>query len=266
MDFVVTVSMRNVLKLSELFNNGEVVKILLVQCIYNEIKLLPWKMQWAKANGLQVFTFDNGSTDGSVEWLERHQCDYAMLDTEDMFSLRRNNEAMLAKFHELKPDWCVIAGCDMFYRLLDRPELSLKKIITTADNQGYNMIDCSRLFNFYYTGNEDDNKNPLTEYRYYEEKSDWNVHLIAKYDPKLWLDADMFYLPEVKLFQYPDFVCLHYWFRSDARERFISKWRRRFQAWERGIDIQAHGRHYPGIVMEDRWVRDKGGLKEFEVG
>ena len=241
-------------------------KILLIQCIYNEIKLLPWKMQWARANGLEVFTFDNGSTDGSVKWLKQHRCHYAALDTEGMFSLRRNNQAMLAKFHELQPDWCVVAGCDMFYRLLDYPELSLKKIITIADKQGYNMIDCSRLFNFYYTGSEDDNKNPIDEYRYYEERRDWNVHLIAKYDKELWLDADNFYLPRgVGLFQYPEFVCLHYWFRSDARERFIKKWQRRSQSWIEGIDSVDHGGHYPGIVMEDRWVRDKEELMKLEV-
>lgn len=246
-------------------------KILLVQVIYNEIKLLPWKLKWAEENGLEVFTFDNYSDDGTWEWLKEHRAKgrapsrMERLDTDGIFSLKLNNRAILKKFHELKPDWCVIAGCDMFYRLLDYPEMKLNQFIATVDKLGYNLVDCSRLFNFYYTGGEDDSKNPLIEYRYYKEQQDWEICLIAKYDKSLWIDGDQFRVDHPNMFHYPEFVCLHYWFRSDARERFVKKWQRRFQSWEKGLDNKDHGGHYPGIVREDRWVVEKEELMRLDV-
>ena len=236
-------------------------KIVLVQVIYNEIKMLPWKMKWAAENGIEIFTFDNYSSDGSTEWLEKNGCDFEMLDTGGMFSLRKNNEAITKKLYQLNPDWCLVAGCDMFYKLLDY-DIKLNKFIEIAEQQGYNAIDCSRLFNFYYTGTENDNKDPRKQYFYYEEKSDWKISLIAKYDKSLWIDGDQFFVRDRTLFEYPNFVCLHYWHRSDARERFISKWQRRYKSWQEGIDIKNHGRHYPDIIMKDKWIYEPGELKD----
>lgn len=240
--------------------------IVLIQVIYNEIEMLPWKYRWAKENGIKLFTFDNGSTDGSWEWLEKYGKKRAVhlghdhLETLDIFSLRLNNRAIVKKFHEIKPDWCIVAGCDSFYKVLDYP-IQLNRFIEIADDMGYNVIDCSRCFNFYYTGSENDANDPRKEYHYYEEVQGWNVYLIAKYQNDFEIDGDQFKFNNMKLLQHNGFVCLHYWFRSDARERFIRKWQRRYQSWQKNIDIEAHDSHYSKIVMEDRWVRDKEELQ-----
>ena len=242
--------------------------VVLIQVVYNEIKMLPWKYQWAKENGIKLFTFDNGSTDGTWEWLEKVgkkrsvHLGHDHLETLDIFSLKLNNRAIIKKFHEIKPDWCIVAGCDSFYKVSDCP-IQLDRFIEIADDIGYNAIDCSRTFNFYYTGSENDNNDPRKEYFYYTENRDWNVHLIAKYQKDFEIDGDQFKFKDINLLQCDGFVCLHYWFRSDARERFIRKWQRRHQSWQKGIDVRDHGGHYPLIVMEDRWVRGKEELKRF---
>ena len=243
--------------------------IILIQVIHNEINMLPWKYKWAKENGINLYTFDNGSTDGSWEWLNRVgkkrsiHCGHEQLETFGIFSLKLNNRAIIKKFHDLKPDWCIVAGCDSFYKLLDYP-ISLNKYIEIIDDMGFNVIDSSRVFNFYYTGKESDlkNKDPRQEYHYYEERNDWNIHLISKFQPNFDIDGDQFKFENKKVFKYNNFVMLHYWFRSDARERFISKWQRRNQSWLKGIDIKEHGKHYPEIVMQDNWIRDPGELRD----
>lgn len=234
--------------------------IVLVQVVYNEIDMLKWKYKWAKENGIKIFTFDNGSTDGSWQWLEKRAAmtgihlGHEKLETFDIFSLKVNNRTIIKKFHDLKPDWCIVAGCDSFYKLLDYP-VSLSRYIEIIDDMGFNAIDGSRVFNFYYTGTEDDKKDPRNEYHYYEERNnDWNIHLIAKFQSNFDIDGDQFKFEDKKVFRYENFVTLHYWFRSDARERFIRKWQRRNQSWKKGIDIKDHGKHYPEIVMQDKWV------------
>ena len=243
--------------------------IVLVQVVYNEIKMLPWKYKWAQENGIKVFTLDNNSTDGSWEWLERVgskkrnvHYGHERLETFDIFSLALNNRAIIKKFHEIKPDWCIVAGCDSFYQTLDY-RIKLDEFIRIADETGYNLIDNSRVFNFYYTGLENDNNDPRQEYFYYEERRDWDIHLITKYRKDLDLEADKFQIHKgKKLLTYPNLVTFHYWFRSDAKDRFIMKWQRRHKSWEKNIDNRTHGDHYPDIVRKNTWIRNKNELQD----
>jgi hypothetical protein len=253
-------------------------RILLVQNIYNEIKLLPWKMAWAADNGFDSFTWDNYSTDGSYEWLQDQGYRVIRYYTNGMFSLAINNRNVLDTIHwleDVKPDWVVAAGADMFYSVMRNAFAEkkadfagsimrkdvIRKMIEEADKAGYNLIDCSRLWNFYYTGIEDDNQNPRVEYRYYREARDFEICLIAKYHPYLRIDGDRFMRPDGIIYHPADLVTLHYWLRSDAKARRTEHYYRRKKAWERGIDRACQGTHYPKMVSEDKWVWERSSLQ-----
>ncbi|MDZ7376048.1 MAG: glycosyltransferase family 2 protein [candidate division KSB1 bacterium] len=236
-------------------------KILLLQCIYNEINMLPWKYAWAKRNGLDIFTFDNFSTDGSTEWLKKNSPGkFEMLDTDGKFSLRLNNEACLRKFHEVKPDWCIIAGCDMFYQAIGFRTIA--HFISYLSKMSFNIVECNRLYNYYFTGEENDQNCPQVEYRYYREENQWPIRLIARYHPSLKIDGDVFHQENEKILKYPNLICHHYWFRSDAESRFKEKLKRRAQSWHDGTDILCHGKHYNEIVKKNIWVFPKENLKK----
>ena len=53
---------------------------------YNEIDYLPLKINWCRANGIQLYVCDNMSTDGTWEMLQREVIDSHQYDTNGMFS------------------------------------------------------------------------------------------------------------------------------------------------------------------------------------
>ena len=56
---------------------------------WNEIALLPLKLQWCRDNGLDLRYLDNESTDGSLEWAQENGVYVGSVQTNGAFHLTK---------------------------------------------------------------------------------------------------------------------------------------------------------------------------------
>jgi hypothetical protein len=233
-------------------------KIILFQCLYNELALLPYKLQYAKEQEFDaVYSLDNMSSDGSWEYLQANGCPGERFNTQGIFSLAKLNAQYTAAVHKLKPDWAVIAGMDMFYYV--RRHRTLRSFIELADAQGFNTIDFAHIFNFFYTGDENDHFDPRTQYFFYKDKVDLPIQLAFKYHADLEIDGERLAAPNRQILQHDELVTLHYWLRSDWRQRKEAELARRTLAWEKKMDLIYWGAHYKSLVerQPDTWPKSE---------
>jgi hypothetical protein len=236
------------------------VKILWTFCIYNEIELLPFKIEYMRKNGIDFYVFDNMSTDGSWEWLQENGIPSERFDSKEMFDLEVNLKLLNKKIHEVKPNWAMMGGADIFYV---HPVRTLREEIEFADRAGFNCIyDCHRLFQFLFTGEERPGRDPRLTYMYYRPES-LDSACIARYSTMLKLEkADVFTVPERNRLKDNDFVMLHYSMRHDAEERKTDQYERRKKAWACGHVDTDYGAHYERIVLKNQFVKDKASLRD----
>ena len=89
-------------------------RTLCILTIYNEIKFLPYKLQYCIDNNLDLYVIDNMSNDGSWEWLQENNIKSHRFDTDGMFYLKALQKEMVKTVHKEKPDWAIYNGCDLF--------------------------------------------------------------------------------------------------------------------------------------------------------
>jgi hypothetical protein len=233
-------------------------KIFWTFCIYNELELLPFKIDYMKRNGIEFYVFDNMSTDGSWEWLKENKIPSEQFDSKEMFDLSVNLKLLDKKIHEVKPDWAIMAGTDIFYVHLTK---TLVEVIEFADKAGFSCIhDCYRSFQFLFTGDEKPGNDPRLTYMHYASVS-LDTICIAKYSPSLKLDkADVFTVHDAKRFKDEDFIMLHYSIRHDGKERKTEQYARRKKAWKCGHVDPDYGVHYKRIVEGNKFMSDKSCL------
>lgn len=217
-------------------------KILWTFCVYNEIELLPYKIDYMKKNNIDFYIFDNMSKDGTWEYLQDNKIPSEQFDSDGMFDLALNMKLLHNKIHEVKPDWCILSGTDIFY--VHKDHKNLRATIEAIDAAGYNAVNSGfNAFNFYHTGSEEPGKDPRVTYKFYKQGVVKDT-CIAKYNKGLSIAGDHFKLPKLSLYRSKDLVFLHYVFRHDAKERKMEQYTRRKKAWDTGKNPKGWGRHY----------------------
>lgn len=234
-------------------------RILWTFCVYNEIEMLPFKIDFIAKNKIDYHVFDNMSTDGSWEWLQRNGIPSERFDSDGMFDLRSNLALIIKKIHEVKPDWAIFAGADDFYVHLKCK--SLREAIERADRESFTVInDKFRLFDFHFTGTENPGADPKLTYYFYNKKSQENACFIAKYFPDTNITADRLKNNEERVLKDRDLIFLHYGLRHDWKDRKKEQFLRRKKAWDANKIPKDWGRHYKGLAERSELVFDKNYL------
>lgn len=237
-------------------------KITLFQVIRNESELLPYKISYCNENGFDLFSIDNESTDCSKTILKRHKGKYSYRKSGGLYSLNMNNNALSKAIIAEAPDWVVIAGADMFYYA--RGCRTFRALIEKADSTGYNAIDLSNLYEFYYTGNEKQQVDPRVEFHYYSFKNEYKIVLAFKYNKNepFELNGERLVMDGIKEYISTEVVTLHYPLRADWRERKQEQLTRRMRAWEQGVDLWCWGKHYLELITRQEAHWDVGNLQD----
>jgi hypothetical protein len=234
-------------------------RILWTFCIYNEIELLPFKIDYIVKNNIDCYVFDNMSTDGSWEWLQDNKIPSERFDSEGMFNLPLNTRMITKKIQEVKPDWAIFAGCDIFY--VHRENKSLREVIEGADLNSFNAINSGyKTLTFYYTGIEKPNTDPRLNYMFYTSRRITHERCIAKYCPSLVVIADHFKFKGSKVMRDNKFLFLHYSMRHDNEKRKTEQYLRRKKAWDRGLTPKQWGCHYERFIKQGKFSYDSSIL------
>jgi hypothetical protein len=236
-------------------------KIFWVFCVYNEIELLPFKIDFIRKNKIDCYVFDNMSTDGSWEWLQRNGVPSDRFDSDGMFDLILNLRLIINKIHEVRPDWAMFGAPDTFYAHLKCR--NLREVIEKADQESFTMInDTYRLMDFMFTGLENGNEDPRVAYRFFSGKTEPNVVCIARYTKDLSIDADQFKSGTAKILYDENFFALHYGLRHDGKERKMNQYARREKAWDAGRTPIGWGSHYKGLIDMGEFICKKDDLSD----
>lgn len=227
-------------------------KILWVFAVYNELELLPFKLDCINKNNMECYAFDNMSTDGSWEWLSQNGVPSEQFDSKGAYNLAQITDLYDRKIHEVKPDWAITAAPDMFY--VHRKFRNFREVIERVNDSGFNIFDSGfRTFTFKFTGLERPGRDPRLTYRYYVDMYE-NNSCIAKYNPQQRVYADWIVIPDEKIYRSSDFVLLHYAMRHDGQERKTAHYARIQEAWKRGLIPLNWGRHLEKVVAAQKYV------------
>lgn len=224
-------------------------KIFWVFATYNELELLPYKIDYIVKNKMDCFVFDNMSTDGSWEWLRSNGIPSEQFDSKGIFNLVLIMNLEAKKIHEVKPDWVVMAAPDMFYVHLNHK--NLHEFLEHIDEEGFNLVDSAfRTFAFKYTGIERPGIDPRLTYMFFVDLEGLKNACLAKYSPTLRISADHVIVPNARSYKSRDFVLLHYSIRHDGRERKMDQYHRIKKAWDSKLFDLDWGRGLEGMAEE----------------
>lgn len=228
-------------------------KILAIAFVYNEIKFIKYKTKWAKEQDVDLYIVDNMSNDGTWEYLQENQIPSHRVDTEDSFDLRKLQKEVLNVIHELKPDWVIYHGADLFFFT----ENGLRKDIESAHKKGYESISLRHL-EVRNTGELLKPNDNIFEV-YYHGSIEKYLTMIVKYNDKLNLRGDNFI--NNKTMKIPKGILVNYGMTKSKQER-IETLSRRKKAWERGMS-NTQGKHYE-IGEKVNWKWDRKFLHNFK--
>lgn len=242
-------------------------KILACGVVYNEIDILPWLLKYYESHSIDVFIFDNFSTDGTWEWLLDHKVDCERLDSHGKFSLVQFIKKMTEIWHKFKPDWCIYLDADEFP--LTFQFSSLRELISDRDKTGFNVIRQTRV-NFRPTGTEDFSLgDPRKIYRYYFinwPDGHWNVDCerIFKYSYEIDLVTGAGHVCGLYN-RYVSFEPLnnpifHYTMRENAKEKILRLHARR--TLDEETCALRWNTHYKKFLQKDKWVWDPNELHD----
>lgn len=225
-------------------------KALCILTIYNEIKFLPYKIAWARENGLDIYVIDNYSEDSSYEWLKYHNIPCHQIDTKDSFDLRILQNEIIKTTDWIKPDWIVYNGADLF---IFANEL-IRDLCEKAENIGFNMIGFP-MIDVCNTGEK--GGHPFRTYFYYRHSRNL-IAFIYKWELGIKYKADAVLMPGRKVLSPPG-IMINYGRTKSKQERQILLERRQ-KAWDNGLD-RTSGRHYLREQAKD-WKWDISELKD----
>jgi len=205
-------------------------KVLCIMTVYNEIEMLPYKKEWCRRNGLDLYVIDNYSTDYSFGWLKSHNIPCHQIDTKGAFDLDALQREIIKTTNILKPDWVVYNSADLFIFA----EKAISYLCMDAEEQGKNiigfpMIDICRI-----------EKAMLFENYWYRPARDM-IEFVYKWNPYIRYKADLIKIPERKSYK-PKGIMINYG-RIKPIEQRKELLKRRKLAWKRGLD-KTSGRHY----------------------
>jgi len=240
-------------------------KILACAVVFNEIDILPYLVEHYKANGVEMFIYDNMSTDGTWEYLLGSGVECEQVDTGGILATPHFVRMRLAKWREVEPDWCIYMDADEFCMSFQFP--TLRELIKFRDFQGVTVIQQPRL-NFRPTGMEDFSKgNPLDIYRYY---APCPGHLmndrIFKYhrDNEL-LPSGGHYVEGVPKQVFSETLAnpiFHYSIRENGKDKFARMSKRSNKDPE--TNARGWNTHLKKFLDADKWVWDKDELSDMK--
>ena len=223
-------------------------RILCIMTIYNEIDFLPYKVEWCRKNGLDLYVIDNYSTDYSYDWLKSHNIPCHQVDTKGAFDLRILQNEIIETTNEIKPDWVVYNGCDLFI-FAKKP---ISHLCMDAEEQGVNIIGFP-VIDICNIG-EERTGNILGRYYWYRDSMPM-ISFVYKWQPGIKYEADNVIFKGRK-YWYPPGVMINYG-RTKSPEKRKELLKRRKLAWKRGL-VYTSGRHYLREEgKEYRWTKDE---------
>ena len=219
--------------------------MLCIMTIYNEIDFLPYKVEWCRRNGLNLYVIDNYSIDGSYKWLKDHNIDCHQIDTKEAFDLDALQKEIIKTTDRIKPDWVVYNGADVFIFA----EKSIADLCMEAEKIGKNMIGFV-LFNTCYTGEKRSGDIFNTYFQYIKIR---RIEFIYKWELGIKYGGDTIKIPNRNVY-YPSGVMINYG-KIKTPERRKELLNRRRLAWDRGLN-KGYGTHY--------LAEEKRGFKQWE--
>lgn len=202
-------------------------KILMLHIAYNELNLLRYKLAHCKRNGIELFVIDNMSNDGTGQWLKENNVNHSFIDTNDSFDLRPLCAEMTKKVHELKPDWFIYAGVDMFHESAN----GVSAMIEDCDKDGFTQIRLKQ-YSFERTDEQVDKEgNPFNNYFYCMHRGAYV--LISKYDKSINIVPDGIERNNA-IIKDGNGVVFEMHASKSVEERIVF-FRRRQKAWQNGL-------------------------------
>ena len=132
---------------------------------YNELQLLKLKHKYCVANNFKMFIIDNISNDGTKEYLESNNISHSFIDTDNAFDLRPLLAEMNIKLHEIKLDWFIYHGMDVFPIFTT----SLQENIIECETSGFNQISLPQ-YTFFNLKEKLIEENPFKTYFNYRDR------------------------------------------------------------------------------------------------
>lgn len=221
---------------------------LAVAAVYNEIKILPYKLRWHEQNKIPLYLMDNYSTDGTWKWIQQNASRLAgfhRVDTDGAFDLRILQASAMRVIKERQPDWVIWTGADLFYQT----DLPFNLFLIDIGSRRYNAASFT-VINLNNTGETCADCNPFETYFYCEIGKP--VTLAVKYHPRMDLFGDGFKFSNPKVYEAPG-ALFNFGFTKSRQEREETLARRQ-KAWERGMS-SGQGRHYRKAAAH-QWIWD----------
>ena len=220
-------------------------KVLAITFMYNEAPYIKYWAKFYRENGCKLYVIDNCSTDNSEDEYKRLNIPYHKFDTDGSFHLTILQKEADRVIHEIKPDWVVYAGADLFH-VMSKPII---KVLEEVEGNQI-LLPCYAAHN---TG-EKFSENLPAVYHYW---SLWaNICMISKYDESFRLNTDDILIdnPHRVLV---DGLSVNFGACKPIDEQ-KEKLERRRKAWEQGLNPR-FGKHF---VKGEKinWLREKEGL------
>jgi glycosyltransferase involved in cell wall biosynthesis len=224
-------------------------RLLMITFVYNEIKYLPHVIDYYRSQGCEIYIIDNYSNDGTWEWLQENNIPSHRCDTNEEFAVETLQRDLEKTVHQLKPDWVMFAGADLYFIV----EGTLQEYIQYIDKEGYNLLSllCLTPLN---TG--EPYGLPLCKC-YFFSAIYRNVPMISKYTPEWTIIGDDIQLSEPRMI-IGEGVAVNYG-GCKTKEEQEAKLQRTIKAWENGTTRKNHSVHYPKWKKKE-WIFDKEGL------
>ncbi len=225
---------------------GKREKIIVALFVYNELRYLPYFIDYYQKQGCELLFLDNISTDGTYEYLVERGMNVHCLDTNDSFDLRLLQRELGRLIAKENPDWVVYAGADLYYSF-DR---TIRETIEDAGMFNQFRVQCILAYN---TGEEPG----LPLNKTYLYGTQWhNLVMISKYDKGFSLAADGILLSNSRI-KNVEGIVINYGGCKPAEER-EETYQRRAKAWHNGLNPSL-GSHYRR-ERKRNWLRDKEEL------
>lgn len=223
--------------------------IVAIATVYNDLKFLKYKVQWAKMSGVNLYIIDNMSTDGTIEYLESENIPHHRFDTSGSFDLIALQSEIVKTLHIIKPDWFIYHGADLFFFT----PYGIKYDIYRADADGHTSLSL-RYLEVRNTGEESTpDSNPLMTY-YYAHRG-MKLRMVSKYHGDIELKGDNIYDTSSKFIEGG---CIVNWGMSKSKEEREETFARRVKAWKSGLPTKM-GSHYKE-ARRMNWIWNKESL------